>query len=200
MLGVINLGISNLCSVLNALNYLDLKHFLVNAEDDLKKADRLILPGVGTFGAGMQALRKLKIENLLKEKVINEKVPILGICLGAQLFFDQSEESPGVVGLKILEGKVVKLPSSKFYSIPRIGWAETKVVKNFFSFQKDENNDFYYLHSFFIQPADKSIVSLVTEDEAITAGFAEDNIFGFQFHPEKSYQAGLRILKDFATV
>lgn len=200
MLVVINLNISNLSSVLNALDFLKVEYKVSNKKNEIKKASVLILPGVGTFGAGMGSLQKNDLICTLKEEVLINKKPILGICLGMQLFFELSEESPAVIGLSLLKGKVEKLPESQDYTIPRIGWGESKLKKDFLSLSVGEKKDFYYIHSFFANPADKSIIAITTERNDVTGAVLKDNIYGCQFHPEKSYTTGLLILKEFSKV
>lgn len=198
MLVVINLKISNLSSVLNALNYLKIKYKVSDKKADLKKASALILPGVGTFEAGMEALEKADILKTLQEEVLKNKKPILGICLGMQMFFASSEESPGVKGLALLGGEVVRLPRSGDYTIPRIGWGESYVKKDFLGLKEGATADFYYIHSFYAKVKNKSILAVLSEKNDITGAVHSGNIYGCQFHPEKSHKYGLAILKAFA--
>jgi imidazole glycerol-phosphate synthase subunit HisH len=198
MIGIINLGISNLTSVLNALKYINVKYFVINEPSEFEKADSLILPGVGTFESGMSSIRSKGFEILIKEDVLVNNKSILGICLGMQLFFASSEESKGIEGLNLLEGKVIKLPENKEYTMPRIGWAESICNKKFLGFEKEETHDFYYIHSYYAKLEDKEILSMTTGGNKITASVQKNNIIGCQFHPEKSHKAGLDILKEFA--
>ena len=198
MLTVINLNISNLSSVLNALDYLGLKYQVSNDKEEIRNASALLLPGVGTFAAGMDALRKHDLVDTIREEVLENKKPLLGICLGMQMFFETSDESPGAKGLCLFEGKVERLPSSEDYTIPRIGWGESRAKKDFFNLKKDDIADFYYIHSFYANPKDKAIVAITSEKNDVTGAVQKDNIYGCQFHPEKSHIAGLAILKEFA--
>lgn len=200
MITVIDLNISNLSSVLNALNFLKIKYKVSNSKEDIIKASHLILPGVGTFSAGMDRLKNKCILEVLKEQIITEKKPILGICLGMQMFFESSEESKGVKGLGVLEGKVIKLPKSKDYTIPRIGWAESQVTKDFLCFKKDKKADFYYIHSYYTKITNESDMAIATEKSKITGAVFKENIYGTQFHPEKSHKLGLKILESFAKI
>lgn len=198
MLVVINLKISNLSSVLNALDYLSIKYKVSSDKADIKRASALILPGVGTFEAGMEALNKSDLLKSLREEVLVNKKPILGICLGMQMFFDTSEESPGVRGLSFIKGDVIRLRPSRDYTIPRIGWGESYVRADFLSLNVGDVADFYYIHSYFARVADKSVVAISTETNDVTGAVRKENVYGCQFHPEKSHKSGLRILTEFA--
>lgn len=198
MITVINLGISNLNSVLNALSYLNLEFCVSDKKEDILKSSHIILPGVGTFNAGMSQLKEKGLIEVLQNEVINNKKLILGICLGMQLFFEHSEESIGIEGLGLLSGDVVKLEKSDKYTIPRIGWDGSIFKKDFLSFKKNNNADFYYIHSFYCKPVDTNIISITSEDENICCAVQDRNVFGCQFHPEKSNKAGLSLLKQFA--
>ncbi len=198
MLVVINLKISNLSSVLNALDFLAIKYKVSDKAEDIKGASGLILPGVGTFEAGMGSLEKSGLLEVLKQEVVKNKKPILGICLGMQMFFEDSEESPGAKGLSFFKGSVRKLPKNKDYTIPRIGWGESYVKKEMLGLNVGQTKDFYYIHSFAANPLDNGIIAITTEKTGVCGAVCEGNIFGCQFHPEKSHTAGLNILKEFA--
>jgi glutamine amidotransferase len=199
MIGIINLGNSNLMSLTNSLDYLSISYKVINNPDDLSLIDNIILPGVGSFKSGVDKLQELYLfEKILFEVKVNKK-PILGICLGMQLLFESSEEDPGSIGLGLLKGKTVNLPKSKNFKIPRIGWADSQVNFDFLSLAKNSEMDFYYIHSFYVKPNDQNVVSIST-DENITAAIHSDNIYGCQFHPEKSHINGLNILKAFSKI
>lgn len=198
MITVVNLGISNLNSVLNALSYLGIDFCISNKKEEITKATHLILPGVGTFGEGMSQLKEKGLVEILREEVLNNKKPILGICLGMQLMFESSEESTGIEGLGLIKGDVIKLPKSDKYTIPRIGWAESNFKKDFLGFNRGDDMDFYYIHSFYCKPAVSEIVAITDEEGNIACSVQDGNIFGCQFHPEKSHKAGLTLLKQFA--
>lgn len=198
MITVINLGMSNLSSVLNALTYLELDFCVSDKKEEVAMASRIILPGVGTFGEGMNRIREKDLFETLREEVLVNGKPIMGICLGMQLLFELSEESIGVEGLGLSKGTVIKLPKSDKYTIPRIGWAGSVFKKDFLGFNKDEIADFYYIHSFYCNPINKNIVSIMDEDKNITCAIQDNNIYGCQFHPEKSHKAGLKLLKQFS--
>jgi len=197
MIGLINLGNSNIQSVINALDCLEIEYFVTDNYKDLKKCNKIILPGVGSFSNGISKLKELKLFDAIKEEVVNNNKPILGICLGMQLLLESSEESSGVEGLGLIKGKVVSLPLSQNYKIPRIGWADSKLNFDFLGLKKNQNIDLYYIHSYYVKPNDLSIVAIDT-DAQLTSAIKYKNIYGCQFHPEKSHTSGLNIIGAFA--
>ncbi len=197
MIGIINLETSNLSSVINAMNFINSRFLIIKTTEDLKKVDKIILPGVGTFGDGIKSLHNQNLYDEIIEEVQKNKKPILGICLGLQLFFEKSEESNNVKGLGLIEGRVKKLSESDLYSIPRIGWASSKVRKNFLGLEKNQLVDFYYIHSYLVKPIDPNVIYVITEED-IPSCIKLKNIYGCQFHPEKSHTIGLNILKQFS--
>jgi len=197
LIALINLGNSNIQSVINALDHLSISYIKTDSVNDLKKCDRIILPGVGVFGSGISRLKELKLFDAIKEEVVNNNKSILGICLGMQLLFESSEESSGVEGLGLIKGKVISLPLSQNYKIPRIGWADSKLNFDFLGLKKNQNIDFYYIHSYYVKPNDSSIVAIDT-DAQLTSAIKHKNIYGCQFHPEKSHTSGLNIIDAFA--
>lgn len=199
-ISVFNLGISNLTSVLNVLDYIGVEYDLINNLDDLKKSQKLLLPGVGTFAAGIKALEQKNLIEEAQNLVINKKIPIFGICLGMQLLFEKSEESKGVAGLSFLAGEIIKIPLSPNYKNPRIGWAESEVKKDFLEIKKDQLADFYYIHDYHAVPKDLEIITITSEKNSITAAINKDNIFGCQFHPEKSHIQGINLIKAFSKI
>lgn len=199
MIALVNLGNSNIQSVINTLNYLKIDYVITNKKKDIAQCNKIILPGVGTFSNSILKLKELDIFDMLKDEVLIKDKPILGICLGMQLFFQNSEESDDVDGLCLLRGKVVSIPKSRNYSIPRIGWADSKVNFDFLGLKKDNIKDFYYIHSYHVQPNDKSIIAINTDDN-LTSAIKYKNIYGCQFHPEKSHLDGFKILESFSKV
>jgi glutamine amidotransferase len=197
LITLINLGNSNLQSVINSLDYLNIEYLVSEDYKDIVKSDGIILPGVGTFESGILRLRELKMYDILRNEVLVKNKPILGICLGMQLLFESSEESPGFEGLGLIGGNVISIPNSKKYKIPRIGWAESILNFDFLGLKKNQVVSFYYIHSFYVNPLDKKIITIIT-DENLTAAINQNNIYGCQFHPEKSHTNGLTILSRFA--
>ena len=197
MIGLINLGNSNIQSVINALDCLEIDYFVTDNYKDLKKCSKIILPGVGSFSNGVLRLKELKLFDSLKSEVLTKNKPILGVCLGMQMFFDSSEESDGIEGLGLVSGRVVRLPESDNYRIPRIGWADSRLCSNFLGLTKGQLIDFYYVHSFHAQPNDLNTV-VIDSDSGIVSAIKYKNIYGCQFHPEKSFKSGLKILEEFS--
>ena len=199
MIGVINLGNSNLTSLTNSLVYLGVNFKIITSSEQLDLVDKIILPGVGTFKNGIKKLIDLELfESILFQVNIKNK-PILGICLGMQLLFQASEESPGVTGLSLLEGKSVKIPNTENVNVPRIGWANSILTSDFLGMSSEFETDFYYIHSFCVELVNPDILSIKSGIN-ITAAVQSGNIYGCQFHPEKSHLDGLTILKEFSLI
>lgn len=167
--------------------------------ETLKNADKVILPGVGSFGQAMENLHRYELVPVIQD-MIKEGKPFLGICLGLQLLFESSEESPGVEGLGILKGKILKIPSSPGLKIPHMGWNSLQLQNNGRLFRNIPQDTYvYFVHSYYLQAREPEIVKAVTEySTEIHASVEKDNVFACQFHPEKSGKYGLEILKNFA--
>tara|TARA_Y100000310_G_scaffold322129_1_gene380755 strand:- start:244 stop:840 length:597 start_codon:yes stop_codon:yes gene_type:complete len=194
MIAIIDYGAGNLKSVKNALDFLKVDSKITNKPEDIESADKIIFPGVGSFGDMMTSLEKNKLNKAIKN-VINKK-PYLGICLGLQALFEKSEENKGIEGLNILKGDVKKFTKLK---IPQIGWNSIKIQKDSKLLKGIKNNSyFYFVHSYYVQPADNSIILTKTNYGIdFTSGIESDNIFAVQFHPERSGELGLKVLKNF---
>lgn len=201
MIAIIDYDAGNLKSVEKALHYLGWETVITRERELILSADKVILPGVGAFGDAMEKIRDYQLEPIIKE-VINLKKPFLGICLGLQLLFEESEEAPGVKGLGILKGKIVKIPSKEGIKIPHMGWNSLKVKENATLYKGLENNPYvYFVHSYYLIANNKEIVSATTEyNTLIHASVESQNIFACQFHPEKSGDIGLKILNNFANL
>lgn len=197
MLAIIDYGAGNLLSVKNALKHIGCQCEVINNESDLMKADAAILPGVGSFGDAMFSMSQSELIAPIK-KFVDSGRPFLGICLGLQLLFPGSAESPGVDGLGILNGKIEKIPSEPGLKIPHIGWNSLKITKQDGIFKGIPDNSYvYFVHSYYLN-ADKSIVSSTTQyGTTIHASVQKDNVFATQFHPEKSGEVGIQMLKNF---
>jgi imidazole glycerol-phosphate synthase subunit HisH len=196
-IGIINLGNSNLMSLTNSLDFLNADYTVIDNKRELENIDKIILPGVGSFGDGVDRLNDVGFFEKIIDEVKNKQKPILGICLGMQLLFESSSESIGKKGLGLLDGEVIKLSESGNYKVPRIGWSSSRVCVDFLGLTKDENCDFYFVHSYHVKAKNDAIVSIKTE-ENITAAIQINNVYGCQFHPEKSHISGLNILKSFS--
>ena len=199
MIAILDYDAGNLKSVEKALHFLGEESIVTRDRREVSKADKLILPGVGSFGAAMDQLRKYEIDQMLAEAAAEGK-PILGICLGLQLFFDGSEESQGVEGLHLLKGSILKIPNAEGLKIPHIGWNSLKLAGNGRLFEGIKEEPYvYFVHSYYLKAQDESIVKAYTEyGVSIHASVERGNVFACQFHPEKSGGAGLSILSNFA--
>ena len=182
-------------------HYLGEEAVITRDRDTILGADRVILPGVGAFGDAMEKLRTYELDKVIQE-VVAQNTPFLGICLGLQLLFESSEESEGVEGLGILKGKVVRLPEESDLKIPHIGWNSLKYPNPGRLFTGiAEDSYVYFVHSYYLQAKDPSIVTATTEyGTLIHASVEQGNVFACQFHPEKSSEVGMQILKNFLTI
>ena len=196
MIALIDYGVGNLYSVEKALNFVGGDVKLTNSAEDLQWAEKIILPGVGAFGDCMKNLEATGlIPTILKE--VAKKKFFLGICVGLQILFEESEESLNVKGLGIFKGKVKKISAGNL-KIPHMGWNSVE-IKNSKIFSSVKNNSyFYFVHSYHAAPFEKNLIVATTDyGEKITAAVEFENIFATQFHPEKSGDVGLQVLKNF---
>ncbi len=199
MIAIIDYGAGNIMSVQKALDHIGCEAEVTSDAARILAADGAILPGVGSFGDAMDNLNKSGLISAVKQFTASGK-PFLGICLGLQILFDQSEESPNVQGLSILGGKVNRFPSDMALKIPHIGWNSIKYNSDCPIFKGlPETPYVYFVHSYYLNANNDSIVS-ATADYGINfhAAVWKDNVFATQFHPEKSGNVGLQILKNFA--
>ncbi len=201
MVAIIDYDAGNIKSVEKALHYLGEEAVITRDRDTILGADGVILPGVGAFGDAMEKLRTYELDKVIQE-VVAQNTPFLGICLGLQLLFESSEESEGVEGLGILKGKVVRLPEESDLKIPHIGWNSLKYPNPGRLFTGiAEDSYVYFVHSYYLQAKDSSIVTATTEyGTLIHASVEQGNVFACQFHPEKSSEVGMQILKNFLTI
>lgn len=201
MIAILDYDAGNIKSVEKAFKILGEDTVLTRDFSVIKKADRVVLPGVGSFADAMNHLKKYELDKAIKEYVATGK-PFLGICLGLQLLFESSEESVGVEGLHILDGHVKRIPAAEGLKIPHIGWNSLDYPNEGRLFKGiDEGSYVYFVHSYYLEAADESIVKASTEYGChIHASVEKDNVFACQFHPEKSSTVGLQILKNFAEV
>ncbi len=199
MIAIIDYDAGNLKSVEKALQFLGQECVITRDFHEIKKADKVILPGVGSFGDAMSQLRKFELDKVIRE-VAAEQKPFLGICLGLQLLFEGSEESEGVEGLHLLDGEILRIPEQEGLKIPNIGWNSLDLQNNGRLFENLNSNPFvYFVHSYYLKAREESIVKATIEYSThIHASVEKDNIFACQFHPEKSGTVGLQILSNFA--
>lgn len=197
MIAVIDYGAGNLHSVKNALDFLGAPSKITGDASEILSADKVILPGVGAFGDAMQSLRQSGLEEVVKNTA-KAGTPLLGICMGLQLMFDESEETPDIKGLGLFSGRVVKIPDRNL-KIPHIGWNNIDIAKDSKILRNIGDSPFvYFVHSYYINAEDESIVSAYTDyGERLGIAVEKDNVFAVQFHPEKSGDTGMQILRNF---
>ena len=202
MIAIIDYDAGNLKSVEKALLHLGEEVIITREKNKLLNADKVILPGVGAFEDAMGKLKKYDLIDTIKE-IVDKGTPFLGICLGLQLMFERSDESEhDVPGLGILEGEIIKIPKVEGLKIPHMGWNSLKVKKGSVLFKNIEDNPYvYFVHSYYLKAKNESDVAATTEYGAlIHASVEKDNVFACQFHPEKSGDVGLQILRNFANI
>lgn len=199
MIAIIDYDAGNLKSVEKALHYLGEEAIITRGREEILRADKVILPGVGAFGEAMERIRQYELDKVIRE-VAEKQTPFLGICLGLQLLFAGSEENGGVEGLHILDGRIVKIPAKEGLKIPHIGWNSLHLQNDGRLFAGITEGAFvYFVHSYYLQAEDDKIVKASTEyGVEIHASVEQKNVFACQFHPEKSSSVGLQILRNFA--
>lgn len=199
MIAIIDYDAGNIRSVEKAMAKLGQEVWITRDRERIMNADKVILPGVGSFGDAMAHLREYNLVEVIKD-VVAKKKPFLGICLGLQLLYESSEETPGVEGLGILKGKILKIPEQKDLKIPHMGWNSLHLQNDGRLFRGIEQNPYvYFVHSYYLKAGEEETVKATTEYSVnIHASVEKDNVFACQFHPEKSGDLGLQILKNFA--
>lgn len=198
MIAIIDYDAGNIRSVEKALKFLGQETAVTRDREVILKADKVVLPGVGAFGDAMEKLCQYGLEPVIRE-VAEAGTPFLGICLGLQLLFERSDETPGVPGLGILKGEILRIPESEGLKIPHMGWNSLTYPNEGRLFRGiPEDSYVYFVHSYYLKAADESIVTAVAEyGTCIHASVEKGNVFACQFHPEKSSETGLKILKNF---
>ena len=198
MIAIIDYDAGNIKSVEKALHYLGEETTVTRDPQTLLNADKVILPGVGSFGQAMENLHTYGLVPVIHE-IVEKKTPFLGICLGLQLLFERSDETPGVEGLGILKGEILRIPDQEGLKIPHMGWNSLKFQNNGRLFKDiPEDSYVYFVHSYYLKAEDEGIVTATTEYSThIHASVEQGNVFACQFHPEKSSDIGIQILKNF---
>ncbi|OGI11760.1 MAG: imidazole glycerol phosphate synthase, glutamine amidotransferase subunit [Candidatus Margulisbacteria bacterium GWF2_35_9] len=196
---IIDYGVGNTHSVSNAIKHLGYKQLKISDnEQTIKEADVLILPGVGAFDECMKNLKDSHLDTILGEQVLENKKPILGICVGMQMMAEFSEENGIHQGLNWIHGMVKKLDLPKNFAVPHVGWNNVTIEHNEPIFSRnDENCNFYFDHSYYFHCNEEYVSAWCDYGVKITAAVQQDNIFGVQFHPEKSQTNGLKLFRSF---
>ena len=197
MIAIIDYDAGNIKSVEKAMEFLGEQCIITRDPEELLNADKVILPGVGAFGDAMGKLNSYNLVPVIKQ-IVDKGTPFLGICLGLQLLFEDSEEAPGVEGLGILEGSIVRFPEGEL-KVPQIGWNSLKLINNGKLFKDIADDSYvYFVQSYYLKAKDPEIVKATSEYmTTVHASVEKDNVFACQFHPEKSSDVGLKILKNF---
>lgn len=198
MVAIIDYGAGNLQSVKKALDFLGYESEITMDREKILSASHVILPGVGSFGDAMASIRERGLEDTIKQAASGEK-HFLGICLGLQLMFEKSDETPGVEGLGIFKGDIVKIPSENGLKVPHMGWnsINLKQTDGIFSGIRD-GSYFYFVHSYYLKNAEPDVVAATAQyGVEIECAIQKGRVCATQFHPEKSSETGLRLLKNF---
>jgi len=197
MIGIVSIGLSNISSLRNALDFLKVRNFLIERPDQVTMAEKILLPGVGSYNEAMNRLKRRGLDNVLKEEV-SKGLPLMGICLGMQLLSDKGYEGGETEGLGLIPGTVMRMNNS-LIKLPHMGWNSLKLRKSDSVISLNFNDiDYYFIHSYeFIANNSENILATVDHGGHIAAIINKKNVYGCQFHPEKSQRAGLELLKSF---
>lgn len=198
MISIIDYDAGNIKSVEKAVEYLGETCVITRDKDEILSSDKVILPGVGSFGDAMARLKEFGLDRTIYD-VVDKGIPFLGICLGLQLLYESSDESPGISGLGILKGRILRIPDAPGLKIPHMGWNCLDIKEGATLFEGVEDNPYvYFVHSYYLKADNEEEVAATTDYSVrIHAGVERDNIYACQFHPEKSSSVGLKILDNF---
>ncbi len=200
MIAIIDYGAGNIRSVEKAFKFIGEDVILSSDSDVLLSADKVVLPGVGAFGDAMEKLVSKGLDKVIR-KIVDKGTPLLGVCLGLQLLFEESEEAPGVKGLGILKGRIIRFPEKEDYKIPQIGWNSLKIKPGTKLFKGlPEQPYVYFVHSYYLNTPEDIVAAECNYILDFHAAVEKGNIYACQFHPEKSGDVGLGILRNFAKV
>lgn len=201
MIAIIDYGAGNLQSVKKALDFIGAESVITDDPETINACDKILLPGVGSFGDAMASMEAKNLVETVKQNALSGKA-FLGICLGLQLLFEESEETPGVKGLGIFKGKIRKFPADMGLKIPHIGWNSLEIKQKDTIFKDiPENSYVYFVHSYYLEAEEPDTVATVTNYGIdFHSAVGRNNIFATQFHPEKSGDVGLQILRNFASM
>ena len=201
MVAIIDYNAGNVKSVEKALAAVGQESVITRDFHTIQSADHVILPGVGAFGEALDQIKQYELDKVIRE-VVDKKTPFLGIYLGLQLLFEGSDESMGVEGLHILDGQILRIPDKEGLKIPHIGWNSLQLQNDGRLFDGMKEDPFvYFVHSYYLKATDESIVKATCDySTCIHASVEKDNVFACQFHPEKSSEVGLNILKNFTQI
>jgi glutamine amidotransferase len=199
MIVIIDYNINNVISIYNTVKKIERNVLITNNTEDIQKATKIILPGVGTYSEGMKNLNKLNLVEIIRKRVLNDKIPVLGICLGMQLLSTFGTEISKTKGLNLIEGDVILLKENNNFCLPHVGWNEIEILNEDKILKNISNRkDVYFVHSYHFLPKNKNnILSVTTYNENFVSIINKDNIYGFQFHPEKSGKIGMKLLRNF---
>lgn len=199
-IGIIDIGNGNIGAIVKSIEELGARYHIISNEKNLNKMDKIIIPGVGHYSSAMSHLEKLQLSEPIQYAINVIKKPVLGICLGMQLLGNESEEG-NIKGLSIIPGKVIKIEITNKvkYKIPNIGWNKIEIIKKHCIVDEViEFDEFYFLHSYhFLPEKPNSIISKSLYEDEFNSIIGQDNIVGVQFHPEKSYKSGKKIINNF---
>lgn len=197
MIAIIDYDAGNIKSVEKALLYLGEDVHITRDREEILSSDKIILPGVGAFGEAMDKLREYRLLPVIYDAV-EKKIPFLGICLGMQLMFESSEESQGVAGLGLLKGRIMRIPAKEGIKIPHMGWNDLQIREDSRLFRGISDHSYvYFVHSYYLKAEEDCVAAVTDYGVEIHAAIEKENLFGCQFHPEKSSETGLSILKNF---